>query len=196
MRQIADLSARSLHDAAIIVDQRVHFARERRDFVGQIFIQPRNLAFANIGEGTANTIERTQTEQDHGGVDQRAAKSKYTEVKIERITEMGNFAFDLAQIPHNPEPGNAIFRVEHNFGFDDGKLLAVGTWFGIRALKRCIEGNIECRGRIDLPVTQRDRFAANPSDCPPPVRQTNTSRKAGSNNAPPPGQDGRQACRH
>ena len=64
VREIADMGARALDDFAIGVEQRIGFARERRDLDREIAFQPLGIAGADRGELFGNALERRQPEPD------------------------------------------------------------------------------------------------------------------------------------
>ena len=62
MREIADMGARALDDLAVGVDQRIGFARQRRDLDGEVAFQPLGAAGADVGDRLRDALQRRKTE--------------------------------------------------------------------------------------------------------------------------------------
>ena len=64
MREIADMGAGALDDFAIGIEQRIGFARQRRDLDREIAFQTLGIAGADRRKLFGDTLERQQSEAD------------------------------------------------------------------------------------------------------------------------------------
>ncbi len=82
MGEIADLRARPLHDAAVVVDQRIGFMNQRLDLRRERPFQPLRRSFAHLRQGSPHLSQRPQAEDDGGGVEGNGAQTEHEEIEV------------------------------------------------------------------------------------------------------------------
>ena len=124
MRQIADLGARALDDAPVVLDQRIGLVGQRLDLGGKASVEPLRRALAHHGQRIAHPAERPQPEQDRHGVDGDHADAENRQIGKKPPLEGGDFVFQFGAVAHDAKPRDAVLAVQHEFAFDDLDVLA------------------------------------------------------------------------
>src|SRR5262245_21831234 len=98
MRKIAYVRARALDDLAVGVNQRILFARERRDLLREAPLQSLGGAGTDRRQGGRNALQGREAEAnlEHGGEQQRGRE--YAEGDDERAIERLSLVLDLLRI--------------------------------------------------------------------------------------------------
>ena len=96
MGEIADLGARALDDAPVVLDQRVGLVGERLDLGRKAAVEPLRRALAHHGQRVADPAQRPQAEQDGDRVDGDHADAEQAEIGEQPALEGGDLLFEFA----------------------------------------------------------------------------------------------------
>ena len=108
MREIADVGARAFDDLAVGIDQRVGFARERRDLHWKRAFELFGAAGADRRQPPGNAVERSQAEThlEHGGEQQH--RRQHREGRGDRLGEGEDLVVELGRVARDRDQEAAL----------------------------------------------------------------------------------------
>ena len=131
------MGAGALDDLAVRLDQRIGFARERRDLLGETSLQPFGAAGADRREALGNALQRREAEAhlEHRG--EQEHDRQHAEGDRDRAIEGLRLVLDLERIARDRDPV-APLLAEIDGALDQAQALVLGARHV--ALARAVRG--------------------------------------------------------